>query len=64
MTDTIDEGVAASESPDESATPGPALDQEQLVVLAPDVLADSLGDYFKAWWIRIRSGETGKVAIG
>ena len=36
---------------------------EALVVLAPDVLADSLGDYLRAWWKRIRGGESGALPI-
>ena len=52
------EGVEARESP-----PDAALAPDALVVLAPDVLADSLGDYLRAWWIRIRSGESGALPI-
>ena len=36
---------------------------DELVVLAPDVLADSLGDYLRAWWKRIRGGESGALPI-
>ena len=36
---------------------------DALVVLAPDVLADSLGDYLRAWGKRIRSGESGALPI-
>ena len=35
---------------------------ETLVALAPDV-ADSLGDYLRAWWKRIRGGESGAIPI-
>jgi D-xylose transport system permease protein len=41
----------------------PALAGDQLVALAPDVLADSLGDYVRAWWKRIRGGESGALPI-
>ncbi len=34
-----------------------------LVSVAPDVLADSLGEYVKAWVKRIRSGESGALPI-
>ena len=49
MTDTVD-GVPEPEETPEPAGPGtdsfePAISGEELVVLAPDVLADSLGDY-------------------
>jgi D-xylose transport system permease protein len=64
MTDTIDEGVASSESPDnEDATSASAISEEELVVLAPDVMANSLGDYLGAWWKRIKSGESGALPI-
>jgi D-xylose transport system permease protein len=43
----------------EEETPA-ALD---LVAIAPDVLADSLGEYIKAWAKRIRSGESGALPI-
>ncbi len=66
MTDTVDDPVATGEStegPPAGAAPGGALDSEALVVLAPDVLADSLGDYLRAWWKRIRGGESGALPI-
>jgi D-xylose transport system permease protein len=40
-----------------------ALAPDALVVLAPDVFADSLGDYLRAWWKRIRGGESGALPI-
>ena len=61
MTETIDEGASKPES-DPTAHES-ALAQEQLVSLAPDVLADSLGDYMRAWWKRIRGGESGALPI-
>src|SRR5580704_9412006 len=69
MTDTIDEPVASgehAEGPAEEAagaTPTSAIEPDALVVLAPDVLADSLGDYLLAWWKRIRGGESGALPI-
>ena len=68
MTDTIDDSVASGESPDgqsagAASTPGSAIPADQLVVLAPDVLAGSLGDYLRAWWKRIRGGESGAIPI-
>ncbi len=33
------------------------------LVDAADVLADSLGDYLRAWWKRIRGGESGALPI-
>ncbi len=68
MTDTIDDSVASGESPDgqpadAAGTPASAIAPDQLVVLAPDVLAGSLGDYLRAWWKRIRGGESGAIPI-
>jgi D-xylose transport system permease protein len=36
---------------------------EALIAVAPEVLANSLGEYVTAWWIRIRSGESGVLPI-
>jgi len=68
VTDTIDEPVApggGTEEPaaEEAGTPTSALAPDELVVLAPDVLANSLGDYLHAWWRRIRGGESGALPI-
>jgi len=63
MTETIDEGVTSGEEPQATDTPPAAIGQEQLVVLAPDVLAESLGDYLRAWWQRMRGGESGALPI-
>ena len=46
-----------------TSTPESAIAPDALVVLAPDVLADSLGDYLRAWWKRIRGGESGALPI-
>ena len=67
MTDTVDEtpGPAergADQGPAPDAPPN-ALEPETLVTLAPDVLAESLGDYLHAWWRRIRGGESGALPI-
>jgi D-xylose transport system permease protein len=67
MTDTIDDPAApgdddAGRSADVS-TPSSAITGDALVVMAPDVLADSLGDYLRAWWKRIRNGESGALPI-
>ena len=70
MTGTIDDPVASPKGTEEEgakpapgATPSSAIDSEQLVVLAPNVLADSVGDYFGAWWRRIKGGESGALPI-
>ncbi len=42
---------------------GEGLSQEELAAVAPEVLADSLPDYFRAWGRRIRNGESGALPI-
>jgi D-xylose transport system permease protein len=51
--------------PDEEAPPSEqtALAEEELKAVAPEVLADSLGDYFRAWWQRIKNGESGALPV-
>ncbi len=68
MTDTIDpvtpdESSDSTSATDTSKTPDSAMAPDELVVLAPDVLAESLGDYLHAWWRRIRGGESGALPI-
>ncbi len=64
MTDIVDEPAAPGQRPaDPGVAPGTAMGSEELVALAPDVLADSLGDYLRAWWKRVRSGESGALPI-
>lgn len=64
MTETIDEGASTGGTSEGDPTDArPAIAQEQLVALAPDVLADSLGDYTRAWWKRIKGGESGALPI-
>ena len=36
---------------------------DAVAALAPEILADSLGDYLRAWWKRIRGGESGALPI-
>jgi D-xylose transport system permease protein len=67
MTDIVDEPVASGKGPGSSppgpgAAPGSAMAPEELIALTPDV-ADSLGDYLRAWWKRIRGGESGALPI-
>jgi D-xylose transport system permease protein len=68
MTEKIDDPVDSGGGPDTqqadaAATPDSALKPDDLLVLAPDVIADSLGDYLRAWWKRIRGGESGALPI-
>ena len=68
MTDTIDpvapdESSGPTSSADTSGAPDSGVAPDELVALAPDVLAESLGDYLHAWWRRIRGGESGALPI-
>jgi D-xylose transport system permease protein len=64
MTDTTGDPVTPAKGPEGApATSGTALAPEAIVALAPEVLADSLGDYLRAWWKRIRGGESGALPI-
>jgi D-xylose transport system permease protein len=42
---------------------GPAISEKALKAAAPEVMAESLGDYFSAWGMRIRNGESGALPI-
>jgi D-xylose transport system permease protein len=57
------QGSVAYEEPQEAIVEEEVAAQEELAVTAPEVLADSLGDYLRAWGKRIRSGESGAVPV-
>ncbi len=64
MTDTIGDPATPGKGPEgPPAAAGTAMAPEAIVALAPEVLADSLGDYLRAWWKRIRGGESGALPI-
>ena len=44
-------------------TPDSALSEEELAVVAPEVMANSLGEYVRAWGNRIRNGESGALPV-
>ena len=44
-------------------TPAAALSDEELTTVAPEVLANSLGEYGKAWFSRIKNGESGALPV-
>jgi D-xylose transport system permease protein len=44
-------------------TPGTALSDEELATVAPEVLANSFGDYVRAWVNRIKNGESGALPV-
>ena len=52
--------LSTEEAEDETASPETEAD---LVTAAPEVLADSLGDYLGAQWRRIKSGESGALPV-
>jgi D-xylose transport system permease protein len=47
--------------PDEESESG--LSETELTSAAPEVLANSLGDYLAAWWRRIKNGESGALPV-
>ncbi len=51
----------APPTPDEGS--GLALSDDELITVAPEVLANTLGEYFRAWGQRIRNGESGALPI-
>src|ERR1700747_160147 len=57
------QGSVSNHETEEAAVEEEGVAQEDLAVTAPDVLADSLGDYLRAWGKRIRSGESGAVPV-
>ena len=56
-------GAVSVEERDELLIDEEAAGKEELAVTAPDVLADSLGEYLRAWWRRIRNGESGVAPV-
>jgi D-xylose transport system permease protein len=41
----------------------PPADSQAALVTSPDVIADSLGEYARIWWRRVRSGESGALPV-
>ena len=41
----------------------PSNSDEIAAVAAPDVIADSFGQYLRIWWIRVRSGDSGALPV-
>jgi D-xylose transport system permease protein len=52
--------LSTEQEEDATAAPGSQVD---VAVVAPEVLADSLGEYLRAWGQRIRAGESGALPI-
>jgi D-xylose transport system permease protein len=53
--------VAPGGGPDEDLEA--AADEQQLAAVAPEVLANNMSEYFRAWGQRIRNGESGALPI-
>jgi D-xylose transport system permease protein len=60
-TETPQTGQAAVAAPEDPTAP--ALTDAQMTTMAPEVMANSLGEYFGAWGRRIRNGESGALPI-
>ncbi len=57
------ESSVAYDESDDAIVEEEAAAQEELATTSPEVLAESLGDYLRAWGKRIRSGESGAVPV-
>jgi D-xylose transport system permease protein len=44
-------------------TPDSALTDQELATVAPEVMANSLGEYARAWFQRIKNGESGALPV-
>src|SRR5580704_12095810 len=72
---STDPGSAANEQVDETQAPGSValaggppsgsdnIEPGALITAAPDLLADSLGEYTRIWFRRVRSGESGALPV-
>ncbi len=52
-----------SDQPDVVAEEAPAPAAIDPRLASPELVADSLGEYLKAWWVRVRSGDTGVLPV-
>jgi D-xylose transport system permease protein len=59
--DVSTEPEGAASAPDSDGEAG--LSDVELAAVAPEILADSLPEYFRAWGRRIRNGESGALPI-
>jgi D-xylose transport system permease protein len=61
---TAGPGETPAETPTQAASADPTLDAEVAAVdVPPEILAQSLGQYLHAWWLRIRSGNSGVLPV-
>src|ERR1022692_1266857 len=63
--DGTDEMPSGTEHSDETGSGTEAFSEStpDVIALAPEVLAESLGQYQRAWWLRIKGGESGALPI-
>ena len=52
----------SSEAPERQADPT-AAPEAAAVEVPPEIVAQSLGEYFRAWWARVRSGDSGVLPV-
>jgi D-xylose transport system permease protein len=55
-------GLALATGPGDDPL-APAISEEALTAVSPEILANSLGEYFAAWGRRIRNGESGALPV-
>jgi D-xylose transport system permease protein len=55
--------LATEQAPPPTEGSDSALSDKELVTAAPEVLAGSLGEYFRAWGQRIKNGESGALPV-
>jgi D-xylose transport system permease protein len=68
----LDDPISTTDAPDDHGpavvgvaddTPGAAVTEAAVTAASPEVLANSLGEYFAAWGRRIRNGESGALPV-
>jgi D-xylose transport system permease protein len=55
--------VSTDVQPPPEAAEADDLASETAAVAAPEVIADSFGEYVKIWWARVRGGESGALPV-
>ncbi len=55
--------MSATDNEPMQDTPGVALSDAELTTVAPEILANSMGDYVRAWAARVKNGESGALPV-
>jgi D-xylose transport system permease protein len=55
--------VSTEVEPTNEAAEADEIASEAAASAAPDVIADSFGEYVKIWWVRVRGGESGFLPV-